>query len=118
MRIIYRKQLPGQAPRETSISGWVATAIAGLILVALLTLTVVLLPFFLVGVLVFIALIVFMLIAGWVYAGFRIGFRNLWDLTKLLFGVGFGSMPWSARRERLWKEWEDRAKGKPGVWTK
>ena len=118
MRIIYRKQLPGEPPKVTRIGGWLAAAIGFLVVLAFLTLIVLLLPFLLIGVLVFIAFVFFMLLIGWIYIGFRIGFRSLWDLTKLMFGIGFGPSPMQSRTERMRKAWEERVKGKDGVWIK
>jgi len=118
MQIIYRNQLPGKAPRETRIDGFVAALFGALAVIVGAALLVILLPVFLLGVLVFFAFILFALLAGWMYLGFRIGFRNLWEITRLVLGIGFGRLPWEERRRRIMKEWEDRGKGSPGVWSK
>ena len=118
MRIIYRKQLPGEPPRETRFEGWMGALIGVIGALAFLVLLVILIPFLLIGVLAFVAFVLFMLVAGWVYLGFRIGFRNLWDITRLALGFGLGGSSWTDRVDRLKKEWENRTKGKPGVWTK
>jgi hypothetical protein len=117
MRIIYQTQLPGKPPKETRIGGWVAAIVGALILIGVFALLIFLLPFFLLAIVGFIALIVFLIIAGWVYLGFKIGFRDLWEITSLLFGFGGSRLSWDERRSRVKKEWENRSKGKPGVWS-
>jgi hypothetical protein len=77
-----------------------------------------LLPLALLAALAFLGLILFAMIAGWIYLGFKIGFRDLWDITRSFFGFGGGRMSWDERRRKVQKEWADRAKGKPGVWSK
>jgi uncharacterized membrane protein len=118
MRIIYQRQLPSGEQKVTRIEGWVAMLVSIIILIGILALLLVLLPFLLLGILAFIAFIIFLLVGGWVYLGFRIGFRELWELTKMVFGIGFGGSPGESRRERLSRIWEERIKGKDGVWIK
>jgi hypothetical protein len=77
-----------------------------------------LLPFFVIIILGFFALIVFSLIGAWVYIALRIGFREMWDITRLIFGIGFGRGSLDERRRRIMKEWEDRTKGRSGTWVK
>jgi hypothetical protein len=55
MQIIYRNQLPGKAPRETRIDGFVAALFGALAVIVGAALLVILLPVFLLGVLVFFA---------------------------------------------------------------
>jgi hypothetical protein len=118
MRFEYRNQLPGKAPRGFRVDGWLGTVIGILIGVGLLVLLGILLPFLIAGILGFIALIILLLVVGWVYLGFKIGWGGLWDLTRLIFSVFFGSGSWHTRAERISKEWENRVKGKNGVWVK
>ncbi len=119
MKITYRNQLPGKAPRETRFEGWLGTIIAILIGAGLLALLIfVIIPLALFGILTFIALILFGIIVGWVYLGLKIGWRNLWDFTKLFFGITFGRHTGQSRAERIRKAWEDRVKGKSGQWVR
>jgi len=89
-----------------------------LILIGVLALLLFLLPFFLLGILAFVAFIIFLLVGGWVYLGFRIGFRDLWQITKFAMGFGGKASQGESRRERLSKFWEEKIKGKNGVWIK
>lgn len=75
-------------------------------------------PLALIGILVFAAFAVVILLIGWVYLGFRIGFGELWDVTKLAFGVGLGPPSSLSRTERIRRAWEERVKGRSGIWTK
>jgi hypothetical protein len=118
MRIIYRNQLPGGPPRETRIGGWLAALIGFVIILGVLAFIIFLLPFLLIGILGFIALIFFATLIGYIWLGFKIGFRELWDLTRLMFGIGFGPSSGQSRAERARKAWEERVKGKNGVWMK
>jgi hypothetical protein len=118
MKIIYRNQLPGKPPTENRIEGWVAALVGFLIFAGLIALVILLIPFLLIGILGFFGFILILMVAGWVYLGFKIGFRNLWDMTRFMFGAGFGPDPWQTRRERIRKEWENRTKGKDGEWRK
>lgn len=118
MRIIYRKQLSGERPRETRFGGWLAALVGFVVTLGFLALLIFLLPFLLIGVLVFIAIVIFMMLAGYIWLGFRIGFRELWELTKLMFGIGVGPSSHKSRAERIRKAWEERVKGKDGVWMK
>jgi len=118
MRIIYRNQLPGEPPRESRIGGWLAAIIGFVVMLGLLALVVFLLPFLLIGILGFFALILIAILAGYIWLGFKIGFRDLWDLTRLMFGIGFGPSSGQSRAERARKAWEERVKGKDGVWMK
>jgi hypothetical protein len=118
MQIIYQKQIPGKPPKQNVIQGWIAALVGVLILLGVLALLILLIPFMLFAMLGFFAFVIFLLIAGWVYLAYRIGFRELWDLTKLLFGIGSGKMPWDERRKRVMNEWKDREKGRSGTWVK
>jgi hypothetical protein len=118
MKIEYRNQLPGKEPKGFQIDGWVANVIGVLIGIGILIVLAFLLPFLIAGILGFIALIILLLVAGWIYLGFKIGWRDLWDVTRLIFSIFFGRGSWATRSERINKEWEDRVKGKNGVWVK
>jgi hypothetical protein len=118
MQIIYRNQLPGKAPKTTVVQGWVAAIVGALILIGIFVVLLLLLPIVLIGVLGFLAFILFLILAGWLYLGYRIGYRNMWDITRLLFGFGSGSPSWDEKRKRVMREWEEHRKGKPGQWTK
>jgi uncharacterized protein YacL len=118
MRMIYRKQIPGQPPMETRIGSWVAALIGILIALGVLIVFLLIIPLALLGLLAFIAFVLVAMVAGWIYLGFRIGFRNLWDVTKLMFGIGFGPSSGASRTERLRRAWEERVKGGDGVWMK
>lgn len=118
MKFEYRNQLPGKPPGGFKIEGWVANVIGALVVVGILVVLGLLLPFLIAAFLGFIGLILLLMVAGWIYLGFRIGWANLWDLTKLLFTIFFGRGSWSTRAERINKEWENRVKGKDGVWVK
>jgi hypothetical protein len=118
MKIIYRRQLPGEGPRVTRIDGWVAALIGVGIAIAIGAVLVLLLPFLLIGFLSFIAIIVFLMIAGWIGLAIRIGWRDMWDFTKAFFTIVFGRGPLENRFERISKAWENRTKGRPGEWIK
>lgn len=118
MRIIYRKEIPGKAPRTTVYGGWLAFLVGLLVMVGLVALAILLLPFFLALFLGILALIFFAMVAGWISLAMRIGFRDMWDLTRLMFSIMFSRQSWGQRQERIMKEWEDRVKGKHGQWQK
>lgn len=118
MQIIYRKQLPGKPPRESRISGWLAVLIWALALLALMALIAFLVPFLIFGLLVIIALVVFSILGGWIYLAYRFGFRNLWEITKLVLGVGCRNISWEERNRRFRQNWGNIRKGRPGVWEK
>ena len=119
MKFIYRNQLPEKTPKTSRFDGWLGTIIAVLIGVGILVLLFfVIIPLALFGILTFIALILFGVIVGWIYLGFRIGWRNLWDLTRLFFGITFGRHTGQSRGERIRRAWEERVKGKSGEWVK
>lgn len=119
MKVVFRNELPGKSPRETRLEGWLAVVIAvvvGLAIVALLVFVVI--PLALVGIATFIAVILLAAIVGWIWLGFKIGFGNLWDLTRLVLGIGFGPSRGESRGERIKRAWEERVKGRSGEWTK
>jgi hypothetical protein len=118
MKFEYRSQLPGKAPRRFKVDGWLGTALGILIGVAVIVGLVSLIPFVIAGILGFIGLILFLIVAGWVWLGFKIGWANLWDITKVFFTIVFGRGPLESRFERINKLWENRVKGKHGVWVK
>lgn len=118
MRFIHQKQLPDGRTRTTRIQGWIAALVSFLILFGLVVILVASLPFILIGIIAFIGFILFLLVGGWIYLGFRIGFPELWEVTKLVFGIGWGKSPDGTHAERVRKLWEDRIKGRHGVWRK
>jgi hypothetical protein len=118
MQIIYQKQIPGKPPKQTVIQGWIAALVGSLILLGVLVLLILLIPAMIIAMLGFFAFVIFLLISGWIYLAYRIGFRDMWDITKLFFGIGNARIPWDERRKRVMKEWEDRGKGRSGMWVK
>lgn len=118
MRIIYQRQLPGKPPKETVIQGWLAALIAGLGAAAVIALSLILFPIFLIGALIVLGSLLFLVLGGWLYIALRIGFRNMWDITKVFLGIGLGKLSLEERWSRLMKEWDDRRKGRPGVWSR
>lgn len=118
MKFEYRNQIPGKAPRGYKFEGWMATVVGVLIGIGILVVIGLLLPFLIAGFLGFIALILLLLVGGWIYLGFKIGWASLWDVTKLICAIFFGRGSWESRAERISKEWENRVKGKNGVWVK
>ena len=87
-------------------------------MVAIGVVLVLLLPFLLVGFLSFVALVVFLMIGGWVWLAIKIGWRDMWDFTKAFFTIVFGRGPLENRFERISKAWENRTKGRTGEWVK
>lgn len=118
MKFIYQKQLPDGSTRTTRIQGWIAALVSFLILCGVVVILVLLLPLVLMGILAFLSFLVFLLVGGWIYFGFKIGFPELWEITKLVFGFGWGKSPDGTHAERVRKLWEDRIKGRDGVWRK
>ncbi len=117
MKVEYRNQLPGRGPKTTTIEGWVAWIIGVLIAAAVIAFVIfVILPLALFGIVLFLALIVFAMIGGWVWLGLKIGWRNLWEFTKLGFSIMFGKGTSVSRTERMKKTWKDYTKGRSGEW--
>ena len=87
MQIIYRKQIPGKPPTESRFEGWVGALIGLAVLVGAAILFVFFIPIVLIGVLGFIGLILFLILAGWIWMATRIGFREMWNVTTLLLGA-------------------------------
>ena len=119
MKIYYQNQLPGKPPKEFKLDGILGTIVGILITAAIIALFVfVIIPFALFGILIFIAVVLFALLAGWVSLGFRIGWRNLWDFTRLFFTIAFGRSAFSSKSERMKQAWDNYSKGRPGEWMK
>jgi len=119
MKIYYRNQLPGKGAKEFKLDGIIGTIIGILVTAAVIALFVfVILPFALIGILIFVAFILFAIGAGWIWLGFKIGWRNLWEFTKLFFSIAFGRSGFSSKSDRMKQAWKNYSKGRPGEWVK
>ncbi|HEX9743933.1 MAG TPA: hypothetical protein VGB30_00765 [bacterium] len=118
MKFEYKRQLPDGSTRTSKFEGWVAAIVGTLIFLGLaVVFFVFILPAALIAFLLFLAFILFLLVGGWIWLGFKIGFRELWDLTKLAFAFRRGGN-WQTHYGNIRREWEQRSRGRHGEWMK
>lgn len=115
MKFEYRRQLSDGTVKTSRFDGWIAAVVAALVLIGVAALIILFIPFLIAGILIFIAFLIFLLLGGWLYVGYKIGFRNMWELTKMGFGWRSAGN-WRAFQDRMMKEWENRSKGRDGIW--
>jgi len=116
MRFEYRRQLSDGTTRTSRLSGWLAAIVGALIFIGLAALFVfVIIPFALIGILIFIATVLLFMFGGWLWVSWKIGFRNLWDLTKMAFQIRRGG-DWRKHYDRLRTEWDSKSRGRSGEW--
>ena len=117
MRIYYRNQLPGKQPREFHFGGIIGTLLSILIGAAILAFLIFFVfPFAILAIVSFIALVIFGLVVGWIWLGFKIGWRNLWDFTKIFCSIAFGRSTFSSKSDQFRSAWSNYTKGRPGEW--
>ena len=118
MKIYYRRQLPGRPPTTSVFQGLMAKIIGGLILLGLVILAIFSIPVFIAIVLIFVLFMFFCLMAGWIYLGYQIGFRPLWELTRYMIGWGYPNSTWNQKRDRFNQAWRTRGRSRSGQWER
>jgi len=114
----YRKSISGGNSGRSRPNGLWEWVVAILVAIATIVLAIIAIPLAFMFVFGILSLMFIGLIAGYIWLGFRIGWRNLWDITKMMFGFGSSRRSGETNWQRVGRIWEEQVKGRSGVWEK